>query len=245
MNPKVLIFDIETSPMLTYVWGLGDQYVGLDQLHTDRYIIAWGAKWLGQSQVMYQDQRNKRDYKNDKELVKAIWKLLDEADIVITYNGESFDSRRLNARFMAYGMKPPSPYRHIDVYKVSRAKADFPSHKLAYQANRLCTTYPKLSHSEYPGLSLWVECMAGNKKAWAAMRTYNIHDVLSTEELYNKLKAWVPAIAPPVFIGTDVCARCGGKQFRSKGWAYTAMYRTQRLICKGCGAPKQGKREKR
>ena len=228
-----------------YAWDLGKQYVTLDKLHTDRYVIAWGAKWLGQSKVLYKDQRNKADYKDDKELVTAIWHLLDKADVVVTYNGESFDSKRLNARFRAYHLPPPSPYKHIDLLKENRKTSDFTSHKLEYTANTLNKDFKKLSHSEFPGLSLWIHCMAGNKKAWNSMKEYNIHDVLSLEEEYKNSIPWITKDAPPIYIGIGQCGRCGGKQFRSKGWAYTALYRTQRLICKGCGAPKQGKREKR
>lgn len=242
-QPRVLVFDIETSPLLVYAWDLGKQYVTLDKLHTDRYIIAWGAKWLDDKTVMYKDNRNKKNYKDDKELVTAIWHLLDEADIVITQNGQHFDSRRLNARFMAYGMKPPSPYKHIDVYTEVKAKADFPSQTLEYTANALNKDFKKLKHSDFPGLSLWIGCMAGNIKAWNSMRKYNIHDVLSTEEKYNRTKAWLSSAAP-VYIGSETCGRCGNKESHSKGWSYTQCFKTQRRICNSCGASRLGKRER-
>ena len=34
-GPKVLVFDIETSPIISYVWGLWNNDVGLNQIHTD------------------------------------------------------------------------------------------------------------------------------------------------------------------------------------------------------------------
>ena len=32
-KPKVLVFDIETAPMLGYVWGLWENNVALNQVH--------------------------------------------------------------------------------------------------------------------------------------------------------------------------------------------------------------------
>src|SRR6185295_9016112 len=99
---------------------------------------------------------------SEKTILQSIWKLLDEADVVITQNGKSFDSRKLNARFIHYGMRPPSPYRHIDTYLLVKAAAEFTSNKLEYLTDKLCKRYKKLSHSKFPGMSLWRECMNGN-----------------------------------------------------------------------------------
>ena len=92
---RCLVFDIETSPITAYVWGLKDQNISLNQIVKDWVVMAWGAKWLDDpvSKIMYQDSRNVCE----KAILGKIWQLLDEADIVITQNGKSFDSRKLNA----------------------------------------------------------------------------------------------------------------------------------------------------
>lgn len=236
---NVLVFDIETQPILAYVWGLKDQNISLNQIHTDWSVMAWGAKWRGQQKLFYQDASTH----SEETLLKGIWKLLDAADIVITQNGKSFDSKRLNARFIHYGMRPPSPYKHIDTYLVAKSIADFTSNKLEYLTDRLCKKYKKLSHSKFPGMSLWTECLKGNKKAWAEMKRYNIHDVLSTEELYENLKAWAPNSTPDVYIN-NVCGRCGSKDLQHRGWGSTSFFKYRKYQCKNCGAWKQGKKEK-
>jgi len=235
-QPKVLIFDIETSPITAYVWGLKDQNIGLNQIVKDWHVMAWGAKWLGApaSEVMYQASYTD----NDKKVLKGLWKLLDEADIVITQNGKNFDSPKLNARFIHHGMQPPSPYKHLDTYLIVRNAAQFTSNKLEYLTEKLCTKYKKLSHSNFPGMSLWTECLKGNKKAWQEMKTYNIHDVLSTEEFYNKIKAWAPASAPDVFVG-ELCGVCGGHTHK-KGFERTKASLFQRLHCQNCGKWSRG-----
>ncbi len=210
---KVLVLDIETSPMLVYIWSLGEQRVNLSQVHTDWYIMAWSAKWLGdpENKIIYKDLRG-NNTGNDKEILKPLWTLLNEADIVITQNGQRFDSRKINARFMLHGMTPPKPYRHIDTYRLVKKAADFTSNKLEYLTDKFCTKHKKVTHKKFPGLSLWIECIKGNKAAWNEMKFYNIKDVLSTEELYLKLKAWTPESMPKIYTMTEfanTCSTCG------------------------------------
>ncbi len=234
MESKVLVYDIETSPITAYVWGLKDQNIGLNQIVKDWQVMAYGAKWLGEKGIIYEDT-----YKNsEKQLLTGIWELLDEADIVITQNGKSFDSRRLNARFIHYGMRPPSPYRHIDTYLLVKAAADFTSNKLEYLTDKLCVKYKKLSHSKFPGMSLWTECLKGNKAAWDEMKRYNIHDVLSTEELYEAVKAWGPKNMPKLYDAPATCSICGSPaQRRGPVIGSTTLRRIQ---CKSQACGKWG-----
>lgn len=242
--PRILIFDIETAPMLTYAWGIWDQNIALNQIKDDWFVLSWAAKWLGDSpsKVMYQDQRDSKDVKNDKKLLKGIWKLLDEADIVITQNGKSFDVKKLNARFVMHGFEPPSSYRHIDIKILAKKNFAFTSHKLEYMTDKLCTKYKKLSHKKYPGFSLWTACLAGDQEAWKEMEKYNKYDVLSLEELYQKLSAWDNSINFGVYSNDveHVCS-CGHKEFRNKGYVYTASGKYRRYKCLKCGKETRGK----
>jgi DNA polymerase elongation subunit (family B) len=240
-NPRVLVFDIETAPMLAYVWGLRDQNIALNSLKQEWYVLGWSAKWLGDppSKVVYYDQRKAKDKENDKAILLPLWKLLDEADIVITQNGKNFDSPKLNARFIIHGMPPPSPYQHLDTYQIVRKVAKFTSNKLEYLTNKLCTKYKKLRHTKYPGFSLWTECLAGNLKAWEEMKKYNIHDVLSTEELYLKIRAWTPKSMPDPYHSSDPerqCGKCGEMALWFQGRHRNKKGLFKKLHCRHCGA---------
>jgi len=112
-GPKVLLLDIETAPILGYVWGLFDNNLGLNQVHTDWHVLSWSAKWLDQKTIMYQDQRKAKNIEDDKKLLQGIWELLNEADVIITQNGKSFDIKKLNARFILNEMQQTSSYKHI------------------------------------------------------------------------------------------------------------------------------------
>ena len=56
---NILLLDIETSPVVAWVWGLRDQNVGLNMIKEDWYVLSWAAKWLGDkpSKTMYADQQ--------------------------------------------------------------------------------------------------------------------------------------------------------------------------------------------
>lgn len=249
-QPKVLVFDIETSPLEVYVWGTRDQNVALNQIKKDWHVMAFAAKWLGRpnSEMIYRDQRNAKPLDNDKALLQDIWKLLDEADIVVTQNGKKFDSRKLNARFILNGMRPPSRYRHLDTYQILSKVADFTSDKLEYYASKINKKYKKLSHKKYPGQVLWTECLKGNPDAWKHMKTYNIHDVLSTEELYMNVRAWAPESAPKVFNVTDAakeCGTCGHKgQMKEGALRKSKTHYYRQHSCLNCGSWQQGEKVK-
>lgn len=241
---KVLIFDIETAPMLAYAWAIWDQNIGLNQIKDDWFVLSWAAKWLGDSpsKIMYQDQRNAADVKDDKELLGGIWKLLDEADIVIGQNCKKFDIKKLNARFLHHGMQPPSSYRVIDTVNIAKKNFAFTSNKLEYMTDKFCTKYKKLSHKKYPGFSLWSACLAGDKAAWTEMERYNKYDVLSLEELYEKVSAWDNSINHGVYSNEleHVCS-CGSKEFSKRGFVFTSMGKFQRYKCQKCGKETRGK----
>ena len=243
-DKKCLVFDIETFPMIALVWSKGEQYIGLDQIEHDWSVAAWGAKWLNDpaSKAMYMDTRFNKDRRDDSNILPKMRNLLDEADIVITQNGQNFDSKKLNSRFMELDMIPPSPYEHIDTYKKIKRVADFTSHSLDYLTNKLNTKYKKLSHKQFPGLSLWKECLKGNMAAWEEMKRYNIRDVLSTEELYLNTREWYPESTPrPYENNNKDCGVCGGKKtVFGNGFRQTKSKKYQRLLCNKCGTSSTG-----
>lgn len=239
MSAKVLILDIETAPILAHVWRLFDENVGLNQIKSDWHLLAWSAKWLGDSpsKVMYMDQRKAKDITDDTPLLKAIWKLEDEADVIITQNGKKFDQKKLNARYVLNGMKPPSSFKHIDTCEIARRQFGFTSNKLEYLSDKLCEKYKKQKHYEFAGFDLWKECLAGNPRAWAAMEKYNKYDVLALEELYTKLRPWDSSVNFNLYTDDEsaVCS-CGGTNFCKNGFTYTPTGKYQRYACSSCGA---------
>src|SRR5271165_5802739 len=139
-GPKVLVLDIETAPLLGYVWSIWEQNVALNQINSDWHVLSWAAKWLGDSpdKMLYMDQRNAKNIEDDTKILEEIWRLLDEADVVITQNGKSFDIKKLNARFAINGMQPPSSFKQIDTKIIAMKHFGFTSNKLEYMTDKLC-----------------------------------------------------------------------------------------------------------
>jgi hypothetical protein len=240
-GPKILLLDIETAPIIAYVWGLWDNNVALNQIKSDWYVLSWSAKWLhdNPSKIMYADQRNAKNIEDDSNILKKLWVLIDEADIIIGQNSTKFDLPKLNARFAINGMKPPSSYREIDTMRLAKKYFGFTSNKLEYMTDKLCVKYKKLKHKKFPGFEMWRECLAGNKEAWKAMEKYNKYDVLSLEELYLKLAPWDKSHHNLNVYNdkiTDSCNACGGTHFTKNGYRYTNAGKFQRLVCTHCGA---------
>ena len=161
---------------------------------------------------------------------------------MITQNGKKFDQKKLNARFIIQGMKPPSPYQHIDTLVIARKHFGFTSKKLAYMTEKLCKNYKKDGHKKFSGFDLWRECLAGNQEAWEEMEKYNRMDVLSLEELYYVLAPWDNTVEINTYHDEDdYYCTCGSTRFRREGYKHTKVGKYQRYKCKDCGTWRQGK----
>lgn len=183
--PKVLILDIETRSLTVKTFGLKDQNIGLEQVVDDGGILCWSAKWLGSDKVFFEE--TKGDKSKEKVILKKLKKLMDEADIILGQNSQSFDVPIVMGLFLYYDLiDDVREFRQIDTLRMSRSKYKFLSHKLQYMSGKLCEI-KKQTHAKFPGMSLWMEYEAKNPAAFAEMRKYNMADVQATEELFLKL----------------------------------------------------------
>lgn len=238
-QPRIVTLDIETSPILAYVWSLWKQNVGLNQIVEDWSILSFCYKWLGDKKVHYADCRGQGTaVRDDFLLLQALHAVLDEADIVVAQNGKKFDVRKINARFLIEGFTPPSPFKVVDTMLEARSIAAFTSNRLEWLSAVLTDT-PKSKHNKFPGFGLWTECLADNELAWKEMEKYNIIDVRATEKLYLKLR---PYIVGHPNIGnyidgddTPVCPKCGSHKLQKRGTSRTQVGVYDRYQCNTCG----------
>lgn len=226
---KILILDIETAPNAAHVWGLWQQNIATNQITASGYVLCWAAKWFGKRDILFQSVQHSKT----KAMLQTIHTLLTEADIVIHYNGLSFDIPTLNKEFAIHGFLPPEPYKQVDMLQVVRKAFRFPSNKLDYivQALKLGA---KVRH---PGHEMWIKCMSGDKAAWATMQRYNKHDVIILERLYHRLRPWIKA-HPNVgaFVGKTACTNCGSLHISRRGIVVTKLRQFQQFQCQDCGS---------
>lgn len=249
---KILVIDIETKPLKVWCWGLFDQNIGINQIDEDFSIIAFSAKWYKDANgkvfgphdnMIYEDLRNAKDKTKDKNLLKKMWKLLDEADIVLGQNSIRFDTKKISSRFLFNDIPPPSSFRHIDTLQIDKKYFAHTSNKLEYIADKICKKHKKMVKRKFAGFDLWKECLADNVEAWDEMKIYNGQDVLATEELYHKLSPWDTSIDFNLYSDDLVTTcKCGSNDFTSKGYYYTAVGKFKRDKCKKCGAETRGRK---
>jgi transposase-like protein len=245
-GPKVLILDIETTPLEVYCWGLGEQHISYDNIIKDWSVLSWSAKWEHEDKVHYMDTRHNRNIRDDKKIVQEIYKLMEEADIIVGHNAKGFDIGKLNARFKKYRLKRLSHFRVIDTLQIARKHFKFTSNKLAYLTAQFCSVFIKSSHAEFPGMSLWTACLAKNMKAFKVMQDYNEKDVLSLQEMWTDLKedGWDDTINYSVFNDdiSEQCPYCASSNIQKvSGYRYKNNGKFQRYKCGKCGNGFQGK----
>lgn len=237
-DARIAVLDIETSPIVAYVWGLWRQNVGLNQIHTDWSILSFSYKWLGEKKVLHHNTggRGPSKVRDDVAIMKLLWAVLNEADIIIAQNGVSFDIKKINARFIELGIMPPAPFKVVDTMLEARKIAKFTSNRLAWLSEILTDT-PKSEHKRFPGFELWTECLADNAEAWKEMRKYNDIDIRATEKVYLQLRPYIighPNVAAYDDDDTRRCPKCGSSTMQRRGLALTQTGQYQRYQCGSC-----------
>ncbi len=233
---KILIFDIETAPKIAHVWGFYNQNISANQVMADMRIMSFAAKWLGDSEIYYEDCR----VDDDKAIIKSLVRFLDEADIVVAHNGRAFDVKTVKGRALLHGLTPPSPFKVVDTLLVARSEFKLSRNTLDFIAKSLGVG-GKLHKRKFAGHELWDQCLKGNDEAWAEMRAYNIKDVAILEDVYLKMRPWMKG-HPNLGILRDedrtICPKCGSGEIKWRGHTTTntAVYRKfQCTNCRGWG----------
>mgnify|MGYP002639934537 FL=1 len=239
---NILILDIENAPMMSYHWGVWKQNIGEPmRIEGNRsYMMSIAMKWLDEDKIHYFETRTE----DDSELIGKTLPFLDKADIIVAHNGKAFDMKKINAYAIQNNLKPPSPYRQIDTLIEARKHFLFERNTLSYIATALDCS-PKLDHGEFSGFSLWKECMAGNKKAWAEMKKYNIQDIRTLEEVYLKMRPYIkghPNVVTTAGSGQHRCTACGSYALKPNGFSITNVSKFARYICSDCGSFSRGRK---
>ena len=235
-TPRILIFDIETAPMRAYVWGKWKQDVGSSQFLSDWYVLSWAGKWLNNKNIMSDTLSPKEAInENDSRIVKSLWNLFDQADLVIAHNASRFDVPRMNTRYILNDMIPPSPYRVIDTLVVARSAFSFTSNRLDDLAG-----YFKIDHKKETSFELWDRCVRGDQEALDYMQEYNIKDVDILEQLYIKLRPWIknhPNLSLYLENEEETCPYCGSTNVADTGtFTYTNVSKFSNVRCLDCHA---------
>lgn len=228
MTLKILSLDIETAPATVYAWGLWDQNVGLTQIVKHSRVLCFAAKFLDEKKIHYYSE-----WKHGREeMLRMAHELLSEADVIMHWNGDSFDIPHLNREFLEAGMPPPAPYRSLDLMRIVRREFKFMSNKLDNVTQRL-----DLGGKIKTDFELWLGVMDGDPKCQKQMETYNKRDVTLLEDVHDIIHPWIrsyPAVSLYEGSGENACPKCGSHDAVRRGYAYTQVSRFARFQCRGC-----------
>ena len=241
-GPKILIFDLETTPMLGYFWNLWPNNISTDAVVKDWHLLSCSAKWLFEDEVM-SEVLTPKEVKNadDSRLANWMWNLLDECQIAIAYNGLGFDFKPCNTRFLKNGLLPPSYYVPVDPIVTAKKKFDFSSNKMDY-----ISEFIDGDRKIHTNFSLWTNCMEGDQESLYEMEEYNKQDVIVLETVYLNLLPWMEGHPNlNLFYSDNVsrCPQCGNTEldFNQKPYnTLTTSYPAYR--CTKCGYRGRGKK---
>lgn len=233
--PKILLFDIETTSLEARVWRIFNQNVSPvnGQLKGEWKMICWSAKWLFQKKIISnvctpEEMINK----DDSRIVKKLWELMNEADIVIAHYGDRFDIPMSNTRFICNNLPSPSPYQSIDTKKVASKHFKFESNKLDYIGYKF-----GLGRKIVTDYGLWDDCEKGCIKALTKMSRYCNQDVRLLEAVYLLMRPYIkphPNIGLFILDNIERCPTCGSDDIKwgSKYRTYVNTYNA--FQCNNC-----------
>lgn len=222
-GPKILLWDIEKCGAIVrfkaYQLKLYTPYIDPKHIERDGWIPCAAWSWLDDPyvaavSVLNDPERFKKDYSDDYHVVKTLWSVLNEADIIVAHNGDNFDWKEFTARCIKHNLEPPSKPVMIDTLKVARKEFKFTSNKLSYLAEFLGVELK----DEAPD---WDLVDRGDPDEIAKAVKYCMRDVRSLKGVYLRLR---PYITNHPHIGhRGLCPKC-------RHWDIT-IKKTQRLKC--------------
>lgn len=227
-SARILLFDIEAT-----------------QLKGDfGRLLSFGWKWFQKGKAQVKDitefpKRFRRDPTDDRELAVFARRILEQADLWVTWYGKRFDIPFLNTRLLAHREPMIRPTSHDDGWEIARFN-------LKLHSNRLASVSAFLGLEEKTPLKpeVWTRATAGHppsihyvdqhcrqdvyvlEAAYEILRSYsktptNINLTRDSEELVGKLGA---------------CPVCGSSRLQSRGHRLARTSKRRSFYCTNCGA---------
>jgi hypothetical protein len=233
--PRVLLVDIETAPIIMASWVLWE--ASAVWVERDTYIMCVAYKWQHEKTIRVLALPDYAGYERnrhcDKKLCADLWKLLDQADVVVAHNGNAFDIKKINSRLAVHGHHSPSSYKKVDTLQIARSVFKFDSNKLD-NLGRYLGEGRKIPNT---GAALWRGCCDGDAKSWQVMKRYNKQDVALLQRCYDRLKGWAPNHPNlNIISGRDACQTCQSTNVKKRGPLPVKGGFKQRFQCSDCGS---------
>lgn len=218
--PKILIWDIESTGLRA----------------TFATILCIGWKWHGQKHIHVPTiLGGGTDMLDDKQLVEEFAGVLAECDYHVTWYGDRFDKKMIQAKLIRYGLAPLAPKPSLDLWRTARRHFNLHSNRLAVWQQYLNVQYEKTAID----FDVWRQAGMGNKTAIKEVVRHCKLDVLVLEEVFNKMRPWIAEEpARKLFNPAELpfaCISCGSTHLTKQGFKVARTRRYQQWKCQGCG----------
>jgi len=231
---RILFYDVETSPMLSYHWQAKTEYVAAPMVvDDDRALLCWSAKWSNSTKVLSARVTSaEAKAQDDGRIVGKLADLLRQADYVVAHNGNRFDYKRVNARLLLNRLTPLGNVQSIDTLSVARQSFDLPYNNLNYLASKL-----GFGEKLKTGFDLWRRSVMGDTKALKKMSEYCDQDVILLEHVFHAILPYaktLPRLVDAVEWREELCPYCGSQNRRRSGFYRTKVNTYPKYACQVC-----------
>jgi DNA polymerase elongation subunit (family B) len=236
---KILVWDIETTPIEYRGFGLWNQNINYKSITRDWSIICASWKELGKDKIYNtsilknKKPKNRLEFLDDYQVTLDLRNAVQEADILIAHNGDRFDLKKLNARIMLHGIEPISHnIVTIDTLKEIRKVAAHTSNRLDYLGD-IFGTGVKMEHSK----NLWNMVMEADRDAVQEMSDYCDQDVRALEDFYLRVRPYFKSHPNIAEANTHNCPKCNSSNVKKNGVRMNRNgSRRQEYKCNSCGS---------
>lgn len=221
-KPKIVFFDIECT------WGLNADTGAL---------LCCAIKTLGDKKAKCFNQWDyegwEKDIFDDKQLVKAIYDELVDADALCGHYSSRFDLPYINSRLILHGYPPLPTIPHLDTWRIARYQM-----KLSRNSLNVLAEYLGVEMKMHIGKAAWADIMNRKKAACKKMTDYCKQDVEVLEQIYHKVLPMIKNIPNYDLFVSDkehiACPRCGSFKMQSRGTYSTKTRTYRRYQCQSC-----------
>ncbi len=230
-GPQICYWDLETAPAVAFYWGGGMHEQEIIKIIRPWYILCASVKWQHEKKVhtyKLTDYPNfKKNIHDDSAIVRELHGILSRASCIIAHNGQRFDERKLRARFLIHGIKPPAWPKSIDTLKIARSQFALPSNRLT-DLGFILGLGGKRPTTGFP---LWERCVNGDRAAFNEMGLYCGRDVELLEQVAERIVPYAKNLPDLTGVG---CPSCHSMRIQQRGMA-SIKSRKHRFACMSCG----------
>lgn len=242
---KYCYWDLENSLMEGRFFRVRDENIPPHRITKHSHLLS--IAWAFNDEEPQSLRMTPEDVKtgNDLALVVKMIEVINEADVIVTYNGKRFDWGVLATRALAYGLPPLKKVAHIDLFQDTKTFR-FPSRSMQAVSMYLGLDGKIATSGGY----LWEKCADWWKReeceeALIKMEIYNRQDIEATRDLHYRLQGW----GTSVNIGTIIneltddnslrCVHCGSANISKMdkmtitSTSSFSLYRCDEKDCRG------------